>query len=87
MQTSGEKLPSGKTILRRYADNGSLLEETHSYGLLEIGIQMDFAAGIKTGELYFRKHRMVGRRSYEKARPLTRTSPLLILPLKMSALH
>jgi hypothetical protein len=63
-----EKLPSGKTILRRYADDGSIIEEHHSYGLLDIGIQISFTAAAKTSETYFLKRRMVGRRAYEKAR-------------------
>src|SRR5436190_6249273 len=63
-----EKLPSGKTIRRHYADDGSLLEETHSYGLVDIAIEICFTKGIKTSELYFAKRRMIGRHAYEKAR-------------------
>ena len=64
-----EKLSSGKTIIRRYDDNdGSLVEETHGYGILEIAIKYTFSKGVKTDELYFAKRRMVSRRTYEKAR-------------------
>jgi hypothetical protein len=63
-----EKLPSGKAIVRRFNDDGSLIEETHSYGIVEIGIQYSLKDGIKTDEIYFAKRRMVSRRTYEKAR-------------------
>ena len=63
-----ETLPSGKTIRRRFSDDGSLHEETHGYGILEIAIQHSFEKGVKTEELYFAKRRMVSRRTYEKAR-------------------
>src|SRR5436190_1892964 len=68
MDSHFERLPSGKTILRRYADDGSIIEEHHSYGLLDICIQLSFTAAAKTSETYFLKRRMVGRRAYEKAR-------------------
>jgi hypothetical protein len=64
-----EKLSSGKTIVRRFDENDkSLLDETHSYGILEIAIKCSFSKGVKTDELYFTKRRMVSRRTYEKAR-------------------
>jgi hypothetical protein len=63
-----EKLPSGKAVSRRFGKDGSLIEETHSYGVLDIAIQTSFKDGIKTDELYFAKRRMVSRRSYEKNR-------------------
>jgi len=62
-----EQLPSGKLIFRHFVD-GSLIEEHHTYGVLEIGIKYDFAAGVKIAETYFAKRRTVGRRTYEKAR-------------------
>jgi len=65
---SYEKLPSGKAIMRRFATDGSLVEETQAYGILEIGIQYSFEAGKKNAETYFLKRRMVSRRTYEKAR-------------------
>ena len=63
-----EQLPSGKVIMRRFADDGTLLEEQHTYGVLDIGIQYDFSKGVKIAETYFAKRRMVGRRTYEKSR-------------------
>jgi hypothetical protein len=63
-----EQLPSGKVIVGHFGEDGTLIEETHSYGLLEIGIKYDFKAGVKVDETYFAKRRLVSRRSYEKAR-------------------
>ncbi len=63
-----EELPSGKLIMRHFGEDGSLVEETHSYGTLDIGIKYEFEAGVKVYETYFAKRRMVSRRSYEKAR-------------------
>lgn len=63
-----EELPTGKTIVRWSRDNGSLGQETHGYGVLEIAIQFDFKAGVKVHETYFVKKRMASRRTYEKAR-------------------
>ena len=63
-----EQLPSGKTIIRHFGDDGSLVEETHGYGVLDIAIKCNFQAGTKIDETYFAKGRMVSRRSYEKAR-------------------
>jgi hypothetical protein len=63
-----EQLPSGKMINRHFGDNGSLVEETHGYGVLDIAIKYDFKAGAKVDETYFAKRRMVSRRTYEKAR-------------------
>lgn len=63
-----EQLPSGKLIVRHYGDDGSLVDETHMYGIVDIGIKYDFRAGAKVDETYFAKGRMVSRRTYEKAR-------------------
>ncbi|MGB7748363.1 MAG: hypothetical protein WBN75_13875 [Verrucomicrobiia bacterium] len=63
-----EQLPSGKTIIRHFDDDGSLVDETHGYGVLDIAIKYDFRAGAKVDETYFAKRRMVSRRTYEKAR-------------------
>ena len=63
-----ERLPSGKEITRRFAQDGSLLEESHNYGGLDIGIRYEFSAGVKVDESYFAKRRLVSRRTYEKAR-------------------
>lgn len=65
---ANEKLPSGKTILRRFNKDGSLHAETHGYGILDIAIEFSFNDGAKTDEMYFVKKRLVSRRSYEKAR-------------------
>jgi hypothetical protein len=62
-----DQLPSGKLIVRNFRD-GSLVEEHHSYGVLEIGIKYDFEAGEKAAESYFVKRRTVSRRTYVKAR-------------------
>lgn len=62
-----EQLPSGKLIFKHFVD-GALIEEHHTYGVLEIGIRYDFEAGVKVAESYFANRRTVGRRTYEKAR-------------------
>jgi len=62
-----EQLSSGKLILRHFVD-GALVEEHHSYGVLEIGINYDFEGGMKAAESYFAKRRLVSRRTYENAR-------------------
>jgi len=62
-----EQLPSGKLIYRHFED-GSLVEEYHTYGVLEIGIRYEFEAGVKIAQSYFAKRRTVGRRTYEEAR-------------------
>lgn len=63
-----QQLPSGKVITRHFGEDGSLLDEQHVYGTLDIGIAYEFRGGIKVGETYFSKRRLVSRRSYEKAR-------------------
>jgi hypothetical protein len=63
-----EQLPSGKVIIRHFGEDGSLVEESHTYGVLDIGIRYDFKAGAKVDETYFAKRRLVSRRTYEKAR-------------------
>jgi hypothetical protein len=63
-----EVLPSGKTINRRYDVKGALVEETHSYGILDVAIQWMFEGGIKTAECYFANRRMVSRKTYETRR-------------------
>jgi hypothetical protein len=63
-----EQLPSGKVILRRFGEDGSVVEEQHSYGLLDIGIKFGFKDGVKLDETYFCKGALVSRRSYERAR-------------------
>jgi hypothetical protein len=68
MEPQIEKLASGKAILRQFAADGAVVQETHSYGLLDIAIQLHFKEGTKIEEIYFANRRMVSRRSYEKAR-------------------
>jgi ankyrin repeat protein len=63
-----ENVPSGKSITRRFGDDGQLLEESHSYGALEIGCSITYGNGAKIQELYFVKKRMVRRARYEKER-------------------
>jgi len=63
-----DQLPSGKTIIRHFGDDGSVVEETHGHGVMDIAIKYNFRAGVKIDETYFAKRRMVSRRTYEKAR-------------------
>lgn len=63
-----QALPTGKSVMRRYDNEGRLTQETHAYGLLDIAIQMEFTASEKTGEMYFAKKRLVSRARYEKVR-------------------
>src|SRR4051812_28409879 len=63
-----EQLPSGKRVLRRFGEDGTLVEEQHSYGVADIAIRISFSEGVKVDETYIAKKRMVGRKSYEKAR-------------------
>jgi hypothetical protein len=65
---SHQELPSGKTIMRRFDDVGRVASESHAYGMLDIGITMEFNAGVKTGEMYFVNKKLVSRKRYEKAR-------------------
>lgn len=68
MEPQIQKLTSGKAILRQFAADGSIAQETHSYGMLDIAIQLHFKEGTKVEEIYFANRRMVSRRTYEKAR-------------------
>jgi len=63
-----EELPSGKQIIRQFDADGRVTSESHSYGMLDIGITIEFNAGVKTGEMYFVNKRLVSRKRYEKAR-------------------
>ena len=63
-----EKFPSGKTITRRYDSAGALVEETHSYGNLDLAFQQMFDRGVKVAQCYFSNRRMVSRRTYETRR-------------------
>jgi hypothetical protein len=68
MEPRFEKLASDKTILREFASDGSLVREMHSYGRLDVAIDIQFEHGKKVEELYFSKGRMASRRTYEKVR-------------------
>lgn len=70
-----EQLVSGKIIVRHFADDGSLVMELHSHGVLAIGIQFDFVKETKMGETYFVKRRLASRRTYEKARTAFKDMP------------
>jgi hypothetical protein len=63
-----EELPTGKVIVREFDAQGFVVNETHTYGALDIGIAIEFSAGMKTNEMYFVKRRLVSRKRYEKAR-------------------
>jgi hypothetical protein len=65
---SHEELPSGKTIVRQFDADGALTSESHSYGMLDIGITIEFSVGVKTGEMYFVNKRLASRKRYDKAR-------------------
>jgi hypothetical protein len=67
-ETKHEQLPTGKIIARRSIRSGSVIEEHQFYGDSDIGIKYFFKAGVKTGEMYFARGRMVSRRVYEKTR-------------------
>lgn len=54
--------------MRDFGPDGSLIKEMHMYGLVDIGIEYVFKAGVKIQESYFYKKKLVGRRAYEKAR-------------------
>ncbi len=68
MNQSFEQLPTGKSVVKKFADDGALIEELHSYGALAIGFQCRYESGVRVNETYFAKGRLVSRRTYEKAR-------------------
>jgi hypothetical protein len=70
-----EPLPSGKVIMRRFDKAGVLIEESHAYGAIDIGITFAFRDGVKIDEFYFAKNKMVSRKTYEKARINYRDMP------------
>jgi hypothetical protein len=65
-----EQLPTGKRIIRTFDDGNQLISEMHLYGTsaLDISMKMEFSDGVKTGETYIIKNRLVTRARYEKAR-------------------
>ena len=44
-----------------------MTQESHTYGLLDIGIEMHYHEGIKRTEIYFVNKRLASRKRYEKA--------------------
>lgn len=54
--------------MRRYNEGGLLVDETHSYGKLDIALQRMLEGGVKTAECYFANRRMVSRKTYEARR-------------------
>jgi hypothetical protein len=63
-----KELPSGKQIMKRFDADGRVASESHTYGMLDIGITIEFHEGVKTGEMYFVNKRLVSRKRYDKAR-------------------
>ena len=59
---------SGYQYNRLVTPEGELRKETHSYGMLKIGLMIEYANGQKVGETYFVNKRMATRAKYEKAR-------------------
>jgi hypothetical protein len=68
MKQEREELPSGKIVIRTFDADGRIATEMHSYGVLDIACDLEFAMGKKIAESYIVKKRMVGRARYEKAR-------------------
>lgn len=68
MSEESEDFPSGKKVIRTIDDDGSLSSEMHSYGMLDIAVNMEYSNGQKTTETYYVKKRLAGRKRYEKAR-------------------
>jgi hypothetical protein len=62
--------PSGKAkrLDRYFGPDGQLQHEVHLYGFIDISIDSTFENGVKTGETYIVKRRLVSRKTYEKAR-------------------
>lgn len=48
--------------------DGELRSETHSHGILDIALMIEYADGKKVGETYFLKKKMTTRAKYEKVR-------------------
>jgi hypothetical protein len=68
MESQIETSPSGKTVTCLFDDDGNLTKEMHIYGIIDIGITLDFEDGKKTSETYIFKNRMILRKKYEKER-------------------
>src|SRR5215468_7517231 len=72
LKTIRSTLPSGKHVLRMFAADNSLLEESHTCGdaggKTAILLSMSFDHGRKTGEVYIHDGRVVSREVYERER-------------------
>jgi hypothetical protein len=68
MDKQTETLPSGKIVSREFDDQGRVVKESHTYGMLDIGCIMEFVDGKKVHETYCVKKRACGRAHYEKVR-------------------
>lgn len=68
MKISKEECKTGKRIVREFNDEGSLIKESHSYGMFDIGISISYENGSKTEELYFVNKKLSNRKKYEKER-------------------
>ena len=68
MPQEHQELPTGKTIIRQLNADGQVTSESHAYGMLDIGITIEFNEGVKTGEMYFAKQKLVSRKQYQKLR-------------------
>jgi hypothetical protein len=68
MKEETEELPSGKTVIRTFDADGRVTKEMHSYGMLKIACNIEYAGGKKATESFFVNQRLVGRARYEKAR-------------------
>jgi len=62
-----EVLPSGKTIAKWFDRNGGIVREMHTYGTLEISLQITYTHP-KSWETYFVKRKLATRKKYEQAR-------------------
>lgn len=68
MKQETEELPTGKTVMRTSDEAGRVTREMHSYGMLKIACNIEYAGGKKVAESYFVNQRLVGRARYEKVR-------------------
>jgi hypothetical protein len=62
MKYENKTLPSGVSLNIQYDDNGNIVNEQFSVGMLEIGIARDYNDGKIVNELYFWKRKMVSRK-------------------------
>jgi len=74
-----EELPTGKSIMRQLDAKGRVVKENSCYGMLDIGITLEFNAGVKSGEMYFVKQRLVRESVTKRLAPNTLTCPRQLL--------